>query len=149
MAHNGLCMDGVGLAAKIMENLHIDFDKQPPSSATATTTGKDRLGDDGGRLSSTQPVTPATDMHFEWERPRQHFASQPTEIRQEYDSQTLWASVAEDPTMSQFAPHRRLSPSLVFFYPSARACSALANANFSFCRHRTLAASKISALLSA
>ena len=126
-------MDGVGLAAKIMENLHIDFDKQPPPSsttaaaattATATATAsKDRLGADGGRLPSTQPVTPATDMHFEWERPRQHFASQPTEIRQEYDSQTLWASVAEDPTMSQFAPHRRLSPSLVFIYPSARARS--------------------------
>lgn len=124
-------MDGVGLAAKIMENLHIDFDKQPPSTtttagatvATANTTSKGRLDADCGRLSSTQPVTPATDMHFEWERPRQHFASQPTEIRQEYDSQTLWASVAEDPTMSQFAPHRRLSPSLVFIHLPPRARS--------------------------
>ncbi|KAF8241815.1 Pkinase-domain-containing protein [Wilcoxina mikolae CBS 423.85] len=104
MARNGLCMDGVGLAAKMMENLHIDFNKQPSNHA--------RLDADIGRLSSTQPVTPATDMHFEWERPRQQFASQPTEAPQEYDSQTLWASLAEDPTMSQFAPHPHLSLSL-------------------------------------
>jgi serine/threonine-protein kinase Chk1 len=109
MARNGLCMDGVGLAAKMMENLHIDFNKQPFNHA--------RLDADMGRLPSTQPVTPATDMRFEWERPRQQFASQPTEAPQEYDSQTLWASLAEDPTMSQFAPYPHLSLSLVSCLP--------------------------------
>jgi hypothetical protein len=107
MAGNGLCLDGVNLATRMMENLHIDFSRKPSERAY--------LDDDLGRLSSTQPITPINDVQFEWERPHQMFASQPTETAPAYDSQSVWASLAEDPTMSQFAPHPHLSLSLVCF----------------------------------
>jgi len=104
MAGNGLCLDGVNLATRMMENLHIDFSRKPSERAY--------LDGDLGRLSSTQPVTPINDVQFEWERPHQMFASQPTETAPAYDSQSVWASLAEDPTMSQFAPQPHLSLSL-------------------------------------
>ncbi|CCX11126.1 Similar to Serine/threonine-protein kinase chk1; acc. no. P34208 [Pyronema omphalodes CBS 100304] len=99
---DGRCSDGVGLAAKMMENLKIDFDKQPPARHV-------KVDNDYGRLSSTQPVVAAVgDMQFDIERMRQPFASQPTaRDKDELDnreSQSIWANLAEDPTMSQFAP---------------------------------------------
>jgi serine/threonine-protein kinase Chk1 len=104
LARNGLCIDGVNLATKMMENLRVDFTRQPSTRAA--------LDDNFSRISSTQPVTPATDVRFEWERPHHMFASQPAEVPHEFDSQSLWASLAEDPTMSQFAPQPHLSISL-------------------------------------
>jgi len=102
----------------MMENLHVDFTKTPFSNRAR------HQPDDFSRMASTQPVTsaraPATDVDFAWERPHHHmFASQPTEAQQqEFDSQTLWASLAEDPTMSQFAPQPHLSVSLVCTPPA-------------------------------
>jgi len=110
-------VNGVNLATKMMENLHVDFTKTPFSDHARHPL------DDFSRMASTQPVTsvraPATDVDFAWERPHHRmFASQPIEAQQEFDSQTLWASLAEDPTMSQFAPQPQLSVSLVRPVPS-------------------------------
>ncbi|KAA8894159.1 kinase-like domain-containing protein [Sphaerosporella brunnea] len=97
LARNGLCTDGVNLATKMMENLRVDFSWQPA------------LDDQFGRMSSTQPAAPTTDLQFEWERSHHVFASQPIKAPHETGSQSLWDSLAEDPTMSQFSSQPHLS----------------------------------------
>lgn len=115
IAQNGRCVDGIGLAARLMQNLRIDFSKIP--TTRFSQSDKNNLLGVNVRLSSTQPITPVNDMHFEWEKPQHNFASQPTERAEELemgiDSQILWANLADDPTMSQFAPQPHLSQSLV------------------------------------
>ncbi|KAI5785962.1 kinase-like domain-containing protein [Geopyxis carbonaria] len=103
LAENGLCIDGVNLATKMMENLHIDFTKFPSYQVDQA---------EPPRLSSTQPTAPTTDVYPEWETSHHIFASQPLRIPQGYESQRLWESLAEDPTMSQFAPQPFVSQSL-------------------------------------
>lgn len=117
IATNGRCKDGTSLAVRLMENLHIDFNKLPsPRPQAARSQGS--LLSASQPFASTQPITPSTDAVFEWEKSHLPFASQPTVSRNDVidmdsqTSQTLLESLAEDPTMSQFAPQPRLSQSL-------------------------------------
>ncbi|TGZ84862.1 Pkinase-domain-containing protein [Ascodesmis nigricans] len=114
MSQDGRCVDGIGLAARLMENLHIDFSKTP--SIRASHIQNKILAGADVRLSSTQPVAPVNNIRFEWEKPQHNFASQPTETADKMemakDSESLWAYLSDDPTMSQFAPQPHLSESL-------------------------------------
>ena len=92
-----------------MEGLHVNFNDVPASQGMSHS-----VSDDFSRLSSTQPEAPITDVAFEWERSWQS-TSQPLGIPQDFSSQDFWASLAEDPTMSQFAPQPSLPLSLVCF----------------------------------
>lgn len=117
IASNGRCKDGIGLAARLMENLHIDFNKLPTPRTQAVRSQASHLSA-SQPFASTQPVTTTTDTVFQWEKPHHPFASQPTVSHNDglevdsQTSQTLLESLAEDPTMSQFAPQPRLSQSL-------------------------------------
>lgn len=91
-----------------MEGLHVDFD----DADTTVTAEPIATGGNFGRMSSTQPETPITDIQFEWDRPWQS-ASQPLHTPQNFDSHDFWASLVEDPAMSQFAPQPQLPLSLV------------------------------------
>lgn len=65
-------------------------------------------------MPSTQPETPIIDMQMDWERP-QHFSSQPvsSRIHGGASQRDIWASLSEDPLMSQFAPQPSIPQSLV------------------------------------
>ncbi|KAG0138088.1 kinase-like domain-containing protein [Tuber indicum] len=106
LTEDGSCIDSVNLATQLMEGLHVNFNDVPASRGVSQS-----VSDDFSRLSSTQPETPIADVDFEWERPWQS-SSQPLEIPQDFSSQDFWASLAEDPTMSQFAPQPSLPLSL-------------------------------------
>lgn len=110
---DGKSSNPLNLAAKLMENLHIDFSKP---AATPTTHSQPII--DHERLSATQPV--AGDMDFEWERSTVAFASQPTHTAQEFSSQDLWDSISGDPTMTQFIPEENISQSVVTLTQKAR-----------------------------
>jgi serine/threonine-protein kinase Chk1 len=119
MDANGLCADSLNLAAKLMENLRIDFDKpgHRPTSASQPTNTLHNL--DSMRFAATQPVTPAgQDIRFEWERAA--FNSQPTTTHEFGSSQDLWDSICEDPTMTQFVAEEDISQSVVTLTQKAR-----------------------------
>lgn len=111
MTDDGLCQDGVNLATKLLESLHIDFSKDAQGKKKRgkelEQPEKDAIAPP--RLSSTQPVAPLSDTRFEWDSERTyHISSQPAHIPEGFDSQELWASLADDPTMSQFAAEPQL-----------------------------------------
>lgn len=101
MNANGLCADSLNLAAKLMENLRIDFDKPQPPPTSASQPSRAPHSVESTRFAATQPVTPAgQDLRFEWDRAT--FNSQPTTTSGFRSSQELWDSIADDPTMTQF-----------------------------------------------
>lgn len=110
LTDDGLCHDAVNLATRLMEGLHVNFNDEPSRSVPESQVESDSFS----RLSSTQPETSIADVRFEWDRSWQS-ASQPLQIPQDFSSQDFWASLAEDPTMTQFAPQPQLPLSLVSF----------------------------------
>ena len=120
----------MNLATQLMEGLHVNFNDVPASRGVSHS-----VSDDFCRLSSTQPEAPITDVGFEWERSWQS-SSQPLGIPQDFSSQDFWASLAEDPTMSQFAPQPSLPLSLVRFslYLSVFVVFSLPSRPTSFCK---------------
>ncbi|KAF8417246.1 putative serine/threonine protein kinase [Tirmania nivea] len=115
LAENGNCTDRILLATKLMEGLHIDFNR--PFSASQEPELQDFE-----RLPCTQPVHVTVGRQL-LERDRIGHgisASQPTERRaREFSSTTpvarvqdIRSSLREDPMMSQFAPVPQIPPSL-------------------------------------
>ena len=111
LADNGHCTDRLLLATKLMEGLHIDFNKLPSTSQEY----------DFQRLSSTQPVHLAIGhQQLEDERATNIVSySQPLGLRGRDVASTApatnsWriSNLRQDPTMSQFAPVPHVPPSL-------------------------------------
>ncbi|KAI9047654.1 hypothetical protein LZ554_008365 [Drepanopeziza brunnea f. sp. 'monogermtubi'] len=113
----GRSKDPLRLATEMLENLHIDFNKQPTLSQRARGS-QDAMDIDSDnqrpRFSFTQPETHINDILFDWERiPRAHAnafsASQPTTAHESgICTMTNGAahpleSLADEPSMSQFA----------------------------------------------
>ncbi|KAH6711520.1 kinase-like domain-containing protein [Leptodontidium sp. MPI-SDFR-AT-0119] len=110
--------DPLILAAEMLEGLHIDFTQQP-SQSQRPRQSQDAMDIDSDehqqRFSFTQPETPINDVMFDWERPpRVHAAnfssSQPTTVNDSHictmtnGTAHPFESLADEPTMSQFAP---------------------------------------------
>ena len=114
MDKEGRLISPMSLATNMFESLHISFDADPLAgtqrSASSDAMDLDRTPvlRDVTNFSSTQPVTPAEDMLFDWEK-----TSRPTEpstqpMRHRFQpaaTQSLLTSdfLAEEPSMSQFA----------------------------------------------
>ncbi|KAL7274889.1 Chk1 protein kinase [Rhizina undulata] len=118
LRNDGLCRDGVNLATRLIEGLRIDFKDETILSSTP----------EAHRLPSTQPETSYADTRFDLKRDRRRnhiSASQPLNSERrtyvsssqplkssDFESQSLLASLAEDPTMSQFAPQPQVPISM-------------------------------------
>ncbi|KAJ2983782.1 hypothetical protein NUW58_g6192 [Xylaria curta] len=120
LADDGQISDPINVATKMLENLHIDFSQQAPSSQRPSQTSQDVMDIDGGsnhtRLALSQPETPINDVLFDWERPAPRSfgmhaisstqpisradASVPSNATQ---SSTFFDALAEEPSMSQFS----------------------------------------------
>ncbi|KAI9706300.1 MAG: Chk1 protein kinase [Bogoriella megaspora] len=128
LTSQGKTSDQLGLATKMLESLHIDFNANPMASQSrsqpepmdidgapiTTTNGHTQPNvalDPTSVLTSTQPQTPLDDAVFDWERPSFPHgisASQPlTSVSTNLSSAnpTLLADLdfETDPTLSQFA----------------------------------------------
>lgn len=131
---DGRLVDPVSMATNMFQSLHVSFDSDPFASSqrSGRRIDNDSMEVDGGNtlkvpfsndFSSTQPVTPAEDMLFDWERPShrrvngQFSASQPTaapqpatfdipirsNVNRQMNTQSSQAAWLEDePTLSQF-----------------------------------------------
>ncbi|KAI1655398.1 Pkinase-domain-containing protein [Daldinia decipiens] len=121
LAADGQIIDPINLATKMLENLHIDFSQQAPSSQRQSQS-QDSMDIDGGsshKISSTQPETPINDVLFDWERPvlRTLTASstQPisrADVTLPTQSSNFFDALAEEPSMSQFSQTRGVPLSL-------------------------------------
>ena len=115
---DGKMADPLGMATKMLESMHIDFNQKPASSQRDPRQSQDAMDIDLEepvmRFSFTQPETPINDVMFDWERPPRinataYSASQPTN-RQDGGICTMtngaaghpFDSLAEEPSMSQF-----------------------------------------------
>ena len=100
------------LATNMFEALHINFDADP-LAGTQRSSAMDRMDIDSssvkpGGFSSTQPVMPAEDMLFDWERVGRLNISTSQPNRQEHahaSTQSMLTSdwLTDEPSMSQFA----------------------------------------------
>jgi serine/threonine-protein kinase Chk1 len=103
---DGRVTDQLNLATAMLQNLHIDFSQQP--AATRQRPGHRqvvRSSDEiplSARISSTQPETPISDAFFDWERPTSRL-SQPTDHSARIQYMPPISSLADEPSMSQFA----------------------------------------------
>ena len=116
---DGKMTDPLSLATQMLEGLHIDFSQQPTASQRLRQS-QDAMELDSDemvtRFSFTQPETPINDVMFDWERPPRFNAtgfssSQPTNVREggictmtNGGAGQPFESLAEEPSMSQFAP---------------------------------------------
>ncbi|KAN0093858.1 Pkinase domain containing protein [Hyaloscypha variabilis] len=123
----GKTTDSLALATKMLEGLHINFD-QPPTASQRPRQSQDAMDIDSDehalKFSFTQPETPINDVMFDWERPPRAFAggfsaSQPTNISDGVATTLTngitgnpFESLADEPSMSQFAPVARVPLSL-------------------------------------
>lgn len=138
MDSKGRLTDAVTMATNMFESLHVSFDSDPLAVPTRSRIDRmdtdkmdvDSQSQDSQRLStsaitsSTQPITPAEDMLFDWERPSHRrpqisnfSATQPTRAPRplaatqplvSYNGSTNQSSqhpqwLADEPTMSQFS----------------------------------------------
>lgn len=138
MDSRGRVTDAMTMATNMFESLHVSFDSD--SLAAPSREGTDRMDADEADMnsqsqdlhrpdtqvavSSTQPITPAEDMLFDWERPSHrrppldHFSTtQPTRAPRSLTSTQPLIShnsdinqssqrpqwLADEPTMSQFS----------------------------------------------
>jgi serine/threonine-protein kinase Chk1 len=111
----------------MLEGLHIDFSQQPRASQRPRQS-QDAMEVDSDeyqpRFSFTQPETPINDVMFDWERPPRinatgFSASQPTSLRDGGICTMTnglaghpFESLADEPSMSQFAPVSQVPLSL-------------------------------------
>lgn len=110
LTSEGRMADPLGMAAKMLENLHIDFSQQPMASQRQSQYNQDKMdvdsSEDMRKVSSSQPDAPINDAFFEWERPNRTSAiaaSQPvsnSSTAGHYLPPT--SSLADEPSMSQF-----------------------------------------------
>lgn len=108
----GRLIDPISMATNMFEALHVSFEANP-LAGTQRSTGSDAMDVDrptslNAALSSTQPVTPAEDMLFDWDKPKHAFISstQPMGLITGLSStQSVLTSnfLADEPSMSQFA----------------------------------------------
>lgn len=118
LTQDGKMADPLGLATQMLENLHIDFSQKPTSSQRNPNQSQDAMDVDSEdrvqRFALTQPEAPINDVMFDWERPprvnAQAFSSsQPTtasnaSARSKASAAAAFDSLADEPSMSQFAP---------------------------------------------
>lgn len=110
--------DPLSLATQMLENLKIDFNRQPTASQKRLGQSQDAMDVDieepTMKFFSTQPETPINDAMFDWERPPRvnatgFSASQPTNVRDggictmtNGAAGQPFESLADEPSMSQF-----------------------------------------------
>jgi serine/threonine-protein kinase Chk1 len=119
LTQDGKMADPLGMATQMLENLHIDFSQKPspsqrPSRQTQSQDAMDLDSlDQNPRFAFTQPEAPINDIMFDWERPPRVNAAfsstQPTNasdagLRPTATSAAGFDSLADEPSMSQFAP---------------------------------------------
>jgi serine/threonine-protein kinase CHEK1 len=108
----GQLVDPITTATNMFESLRVSFDADPLNGSQKSADG-DAMDLDGplavpAQLSSTQPVTPAEDMLFDWER-FNHLAPSATQPHalngNGVSTQPLYVShtLMDEPSMSQFA----------------------------------------------
>ncbi|KAI0538919.1 putative serine/threonine protein kinase [Xylaria digitata] len=121
LAVDGQISDPIHVATKMLENLHIDFSQQPPTSQRPSQPSQDAMEIDDSRSSHTrialsQPEQPINDVLFDWERPNlrsfgMHAISSTQPISKAdasippYATQSanFFDALAEEPSMSQFS----------------------------------------------
>ncbi|KAI1453070.1 Pkinase-domain-containing protein [Annulohypoxylon moriforme] len=115
LASDGQINDPIVLATRMLENLHIDFSQQLPSSQRQSQSSTDAMDVDDGlsKMSSTQPEAPINDVLFDWERPAlRTLAVSSTQPMSRADaslppsatqSSNFFDALAEEPSMSQFS----------------------------------------------
>ncbi|KAI9806420.1 MAG: Chk1 protein kinase [Piccolia ochrophora] len=103
----------VSVAAKLLENLKIDFSQAPTTSQGAREDSMDiDMGDFVTKFASTQPETPINDIMFDWERPPRVAAHDRWSASQPVapgavnagltKSNDIWGRLSDEPSMSQF-----------------------------------------------
>ncbi|KAI1479236.1 hypothetical protein K445DRAFT_315996 [Daldinia sp. EC12] len=119
LAADGQINDPINLATKMLENLHIDFSQQAPSSQCQSQDAMDIDSGSSFKISSTQPETPINDVLFDWERPALRTlaisSTQPvsrTDATLPTQSSNFFDALAEEPSMSQFSQTRGVPLSL-------------------------------------
>ncbi|KAK6949000.1 hypothetical protein Daesc_009072 [Daldinia eschscholtzii] len=119
LAADGQINDPINLATKMLENLHIDFSQQAPSSQRQSQDAMDIDSGSSFKISSTQPETPINDVLFDWERPAlRTLAISSTQPVSRADatlptqSSNFFDALAEEPSMSQFSQTRGVPLSL-------------------------------------
>jgi serine/threonine-protein kinase Chk1 len=118
LTSDGKITDQLALATKMLEGLHINFNQQPTASQRQgqSQDAMELDAEEQPRFSFTQPELPINDVLFDCERPPRanlanFSASQPTNSRTTHPlPDNAFASLADEPTMSQFAP----TPSVPF-----------------------------------
>lgn len=115
MNDQGNVSDGVGLATKMIERLHINFDA--PITSSQDTVRPDTASQPtpawASAFASTQPETPAVDQPFDWEAPERRggnhaalSASQPVtsyDVNRAAITHDYISALSEEPHMSQFS----------------------------------------------
>lgn len=117
LTHDGKMADPLGLATQMLENMHIDFSQKPTASQRHQHQSQDAMDVDSHdlpRFASTQPEAPINDVMFDWERPPRVNAgafssTQPmnaadASLRSMPTRASGFDSLADEPSMSQFAP---------------------------------------------
>lgn len=124
MSAAGTSVNQVGLATQMLEKLHIDFDADPtPSQRTRRSQQQDgmdmtmdistdRSDPHPWARSLTQPETPVAETVMDWERPPRLAALEGISASQPLHPEGVLAnlsaplldSLADDPSLSQFAP---------------------------------------------
>lgn len=115
----GKAANPVTLATQMLESLHIDFSadvtaSQRPKQHSQPSDAMDIDSQPGWtRFSSTQPITPVSELSFDWEAPPRLgginvSASQPLTnadpVLTTHHANELLTQLSADPSMSQFAP---------------------------------------------
>ena len=117
MNQKGMVANSINLATQMLESLRIDFNAVVPTSQPdamdidGPSVGPS-VGPDVSRFAATQPEVPMDDAALDWEAPPRLTtgvsSSQPMSIHDgtslTIDHQLLLDSLAQDPSMSQFAP---------------------------------------------
>jgi serine/threonine-protein kinase CHEK1 len=124
LSSDGQVSDPLNLATQMLENLRIDFTKQPTASQRQSQPSQDAMDIDmhpstdiSMQISATQPETPINDVLFDWERPTLRSlgshtvsstqpvsradASMPPSATQSGNG--FFDALAEEPSMSQFS----------------------------------------------
>jgi serine/threonine-protein kinase Chk1 len=126
LTQDGKMADPLGMATQMLENLHIDFSQRPTSSQRHPAQIHDAMDLDSEdhipRFAFTQPETAINDVMFDWERPPRvnaaaHSSTQPTTAGDAALSAMTndvlgFDSLADEPSMSQFAPSHTVPLSL-------------------------------------
>ncbi|KAI1334335.1 putative serine/threonine protein kinase [Xylariaceae sp. FL0016] len=118
LAADGQIADPINLATKMLENLHIDFSQQPPTSQRHSQDAMDidDIPPNPFKVSASQPETPINDVLFDWERPTLRSlgtsavsSTQPVSHADvavpasATQSTNFFNALAEEPSMSQFS----------------------------------------------